>query len=48
METGNNVSDEVAELEELKILNGLRKSRRKVTEPIWLKDYYKGKSGKKH
>ena len=48
MVNGNNISDEVAELEELKILNGLRKSRRKVTEPIWLKDYYKGKSGKKH
>lgn len=38
----------VTDVEELKILDDLRKSRRKIREPIWLKYYYKGKSGRRH
>lgn len=34
------------ELEDLMVLNGLRKSRRKIKEPGWMSDYVMGKKGK--
>lgn len=42
------VARKESEVDELKTLDGPRKSGRQTREPTWLKDYHKGKSQRKY